>query len=188
MKRTTALLLSASLCLCLAACGKEPEPEQSSQESYTEANHTEGSAEIQRQSDSSAQSGNAAEKAEGPVQQGIELAGPWHLDSEKNDLAAFADPLDLFPGYGEWGAGMEIRSDGQMSWYIGAEGWHGTYTVADGAIHAQLISDLEQSARRWDFRITAENEAAELEMDYGDITIYWAYGDQEDPASGTDNE
>ena len=108
MKRTTALLLSASLCLCLAACGKEPEPEQSSQESYTEANHTEGSAEIQRQSDSSAQSGNAAEKAEGPVQQGIELAGPWHLDSEKNDLAAFADALDVFPGYGEWGASMEI--------------------------------------------------------------------------------
>ena len=185
MKRTTALLLSASLCLCLAACGKEPEPEQSSQESYTEANHTEGSAGIQRQSDSSAQSGNAAEKAEGPVQQGIELAGPWHLDSEKNDLAAFADPLDLFPGYGEWGAGMEIRSDGQMSWYIGAEGWHGTYTVEDGVIHAQMTSDLEQTSRVWDFRITEENGVAELEMDDQDMTICWAYGDREDtPAMG----
>ena len=28
MKRTTALLLAAILCLCLAACGKAPEPEQ----------------------------------------------------------------------------------------------------------------------------------------------------------------
>ena len=83
---------------------------------------------------------------------------------------------------------MEIRSDGQISWYIGAEGWHGTYTVEDGAIHAQLTYDLEQSTRLWDFRITAENEAAVLELDYKDMTIYWVYGDQEDSANGTENE
>ena len=112
--------------------------------------------------------------------------GPWHLDSEKNDLAAFAD--SLFPGYGEWGASMELRSDGQMSWYIGAEGWHGTYTVEDGVIHAQLASDSEQSTHLWDFRIIAEDGAAELEMDYQDMTIYWVYGDQEPPASETDSK
>ena len=83
---------------------------------------------------------------------------------------------------------MEIRSDGEMSWYIGAESWHGTYDLEDGVLHAQLTSDLEQSTQLWDFHITAENEAAELEMDYEDMTIYWAYGDQEDPASGTDNK
>lgn len=83
---------------------------------------------------------------------------------------------------------MEIRSDGQISWYIGAEGWHGTYTVEDGVIHAQLTSDWEQSTRLWDFRITAENEAAVLELDYKDMTIYWVYGDQEDSANGTENE
>lgn len=161
MKRMTALFLAAVLCLCLAACRKAPE--QSSQDVHTEA----------------------AEKAEEPVQQSIELVGPWHLDSEKNDLTAFADSLDLFPGYGEWGAGMEIRSDGQMSWYIGAEGWHGTYTVEDGAIHAQLTSDLEQSTQLWDFRITEENGTAVLEMDYQDMTIYWVYGDREDiPRAG----
>ena len=122
---------------------------------------------------------------ENPVPQDIELVGPWHLDSEKNDLAAFADSLDLFPGYGEWGASMEIRSNGQMSWYIGAESWHGTYTAEDGVIHAQLTSDLEQATRNWEFRITAEEEAAILEMDYQDMTIYWAYGDREDiPAMG----
>ena len=187
MKRITALLLAALLCLCLAACGEEPEPGQSSQEIHTEAADTEYSEEM-RQSGSSAYSGNAAEQPEKPVQQSIELVGPWHLDSEKNDLAAFADSLDLFPGYGERGASMEIRSGGQMSWYIGAEGWHGTYTVEDGVIHAQLTSDSEQSTQRWDFRITAENETAELEMDYEDMTIYWVYGDQEVLASGTDNE
>ena len=119
------------------------------------------------------------EKSEEPVQQSIELVGPWHLDNDKNDLAVFAGSLDLFPGYGEWGAGMELQSDGQMSWYIGAESWHGTYTVADGVIHAQLTSDLEQSTQIWDFRITVENEAAELEMNYQDMTIYWAYGDRD---------
>ena len=55
-------------------------------------------------------------------------------------------------------------------------------------IHAQLTSDLEQSTRLWDFRITAENEAAVLELDYKDMTIYWVYGDQEDSANGTENE
>ena len=187
MKRMAALLLAAMLPLCLTACRKAPE--QSTQEIHPEATDAGGSEEMRQQSGSSAPSGNTAETSEEPVQQSIELAGPWHLDSEKNDLAAFADSLDLFPGYGEWGAGMEIRSDGQMSWYIGAEGWHGTYTVEDGAVHAQLTSDLEQTSQLWSFRITTENETAELEMDYADMTIYWAYGDREDvPAIGVTPE
>ena len=183
MKRMTVLLPAAILCLCLAACGKATEPEQDPQGPHTEAADTEGTEEKQL-SGSSAASENPAGKSEEPLQQSIELVGPWHLDSEKNDLAAFADSLDLFPGYGEWGASMEIRSDGQMSWYIGAEGWYGTYSVEDGVIHAQLTSNLEQSTRTWDFRITAENETGILEMDYQDMTIYWVYGDQEETASG----
>ena len=189
MKRITALFLSAVLCLWLAACGKAPEPEQSSQETHTKSTSTEGSEEMQQQSDSSAHSGDTAEQSGGPVQPSIKLAGPWHLDSEKNDLAAFADSLDLFPGYGEWGASMEIRSDGQMNWHIGAEGWHGTYILEDGMIHAQLTSDLEQSTQLWDFRIAAENGVAELEMDYQDMTIYWVYGDHEEiPAMGVSSK
>ena len=183
MKRMTALLLAAILCLCLAACSKSPEPEQSPQEPHAEAADT---AKEKQQSGSSAPGGNAEDSSREPVQQSIELAGPWHLDSEKNDLAAFADSPDLFPGYGEWGASMEIRSNGQMSWYIGAEGWHGTYTIENDVIHAQLTSDLEQSTQLWDLRIVAEHETAELEMDYQGMTIYWVYGDREDSANGTD--
>ena len=108
------------------------------------------------------------------------IGWPWRLDSKKNDLAAFSDSQNLFPGYGEWGASMEIRGNGQMSWYIGAEGWHGIYAVRDGVLHAQLTSDLEQTTQLWDFRVTAESEVPELEMDYQGMTVYWVYGDQED--------
>ena len=139
MKRIIALLLTVVLCLCLAGCGKASEPEQSPQEPHTEATNTEAE---KPQSGSSSPSGNEAEQPEEPVQQSIELIGPWHLDSEKNDLAAFADFLDLFPGYGEWGASMEIRSNGQMSWYIGAESWHGTYAVENGVMQAQLTQTI----------------------------------------------
>lgn len=69
-----------------------------------------------------------------------------------------------------------------MSWFIGAEGWHGTYTVEGEVLHAQLTSDLEQREQLWDFHITIENETAAPEMDYNDMTIYWVYGDQVDSA------
>ena len=212
MKRMTALLLAAllCLCLCLAGCGKQqgmeeiphenPPQETAGTEKEPDRTQQDGGSPAQSNSpapsgspaqsgpaqSSPAPSGNtAAQSAETP-QQSPDLAGPWHLDSGKNDLAAFADSPDLFPGYGEWGASMEIRSDGQMSWYIGAEGWHGTYTMEDGVLHAQLTSDLEGSARSWDFRISEEKETVMLEMDYKDRTVYWAYGDQEDPAHGGD--
>ena len=158
MKRITVLFLSAILCLCLAACTGEPESVDSLQDSP--------------------QRSKPVQTEEEPVQQNIELIGPWHLDSEKNDLDAFADSLDLFPGYGEWGASMEIRSNGQMGWYIGAEGWYGTYTLEDDVVYAELTSESEQSTKPWDFRITEEGETAMLEMDYEDMTIYWTYGDQ----------
>ena len=79
---------------------------------------------------------------------------------------------------------MEIRGNGEMSWYIGAEDWHGTYSAEDRILHAQLTSDLEQSPQNWDLRITSENGTTGLEMDYQDMTIYWVYGDQEETASG----
>lgn len=159
MKRKNLLLIAVILCLSLAACSKEPESEQDLQETHTEAAETEGSEE---------------------VQQSIELAGLWHLDSEKNDLAAFAASLVLFPGYDEWGAGMEIWSNGQMNWYIGAAGGRGTYTVEDDLLHAALVSDMDQKDMEMDFRILAESGKAVLEMDYQDMTIYWVYGGNEE--------
>lgn len=112
----------------------------------------------------------------------IELVGPWHLDDEKNDLSAFAD---IFPAYAEFGASMEIKSNGQMSWYIGAAGGVGTYTQEGETLHADLLSDVEQKDMPMDFNIVVKDETAMLEMEYQDMTVYWVYGDSEDaPAWG----
>ena len=167
MKRRTILFLTVILCFCLGACGRKAEGApgvQQTQPVTTVPEETTGA-------------------PEEPIALNLELVGPWHLDPGKNDLARFADSPDLFPGYGEWGASMEIRGNGEMSWYIGAEGWHGTYSVEGDILHARLTSDLEQVPRNWDMRITTENGTTGLEMDYQDMTIYWVYGDQEEAAS-----
>ena len=148
MKKRAVFLIAVILCLSLAACSKAPEPDQDPQETHTEGTKTESAAQVQS----------------------IDLVGPWHLDSEKNDLDAFADSLDRFPGYGEWGAGMEIQSDGHMNWYIGAAGGSGTYTIEDTLLHAALVNDMDQTDMTIDFRILAENENAELAMDYQGMT------------------
>lgn len=170
MKKYIALL--AAGLLCLAGCAMVPEAPQTEVPSEPETTE-----QLPPETEESA--------AQAPEEADVELVGPWHLDGEKNDLSAFAEAYELFPGYGEWGAGMEIRSNGQMSWYIGAESWYGTYTREGAVLQADLSSGTEQ--RLWVFRITAQNGTAGLEMEYGDWTIYWAYGDQEDiPAMGAD--
>ena len=175
MKRLFGLLLAVTLCFSLEACSRKTEP-------------VPGSTEIPETEAAESSNATAAEETtaatEEPIQLNYDLIGPWHLDDSKNDLAAFADSPDLFPGYGEWGASMEIRGNGEMSWYIGAEGWHGTYSVENHTLHALLTSDLEQTSKNWDMRITSENGTTGLEMDYQDMTIYWVYGDQEETASG----
>ena len=177
MKQKMALLITVILCLSLAACSKATESHQIPQETHTEVPNAESAEQTQQQSAGPAQSENAAEQPEEPVQQSIELVGLWHLDSEKNDLAAFADSLDLFPGYGEWGASLEIRSDGGS----------GTYTVDGNLLHAALVNDMDQKDMAMDFRIFVEDEKAVLEMDYQGMTICWTYGAQEDaPAIGTE--
>ena len=183
MKRLTALLLAMILCLSLEACSMKTDPVPDSQETHTQETSQEETEETNPESSSAAQE-ETTDAMEEPIPLNLELIGPWHLDQNKNDLASFTDSLDLFPGYGEWGAGMEIRGNGEMSWYIGAEGWHGTYSVENHTLHAQLTSDLDQSPQNWELRITSENGMTELEMDYKDMTIYWVYGDQEETASG----
>ena len=173
MKKLTALLPVLILCLGLAACSRKTEFVPDAQEYQTP------SASQEETEETNPQSANTAATEES-IQLNYELIGPWHLDGSKNDLDAFANSLELFPGYGEWGASMEIRGNGEMSWYIGAESWHGTYSVEANTLHAFLTSDLEQIPQNWDMLITSENGTTGLEMAYQDMTIYWVYGDREE--------
>lgn len=170
MNRGKALFLAALLCLNLAACGTRPEE--------TENRPVFESGQTAEPAGQGSSSDNTAVPAEVPVepQQTIDLTGPWHLDSEMNDLDAFTD---RFPGYGEWGASMEICSDGRISWYIGAEGWQGSYVTEGKLLHAQQDSDIDERSLSMDIRVSTENEEAVLEMDYGDLTLFWRFGEEE---------
>ena len=111
MKRLTALLLAMILCLSLEECSMKTDLVPDSQETHTQETSQEETEETNPESSSATQE-ETTDAAEEPIPLNLELIGPWHLDSNKNDLASFTDSLDLFPGYGEWGAGMEIRGNG----------------------------------------------------------------------------
>ena len=104
--------------------------------------------------------------------------GPWHADETLNDLTAFAD---LFPNYEEFGAGMEIRSSGQMSWFIGEDGGYGTYAFEKDVLHAALMNNVGEEMSM-DFLFEADGDAPLLEMQLGERTVFWRYGDREDTA------
>ena len=120
MKRLTTLLLAMILCFSLEACSMKTELAPDPQEAHTQETSQKETEETNPESSNAAAQEETTDAAEEPIQLNLELIGPWHLDPNKNDLTSFADSLDLFPGYGEWGASMEIRGNGEMSWYIGA--------------------------------------------------------------------
>ena len=113
-------------------------------------------------------------------QNNIELTGPWHLDSERNDLIAFQD---IFPCYAEFGAGMEIKTSGQIYWYIGAEGGSGTYTQSGNVLTVDFVSDANQQPVTVIFDVVLDNETASLVMEYNGTSVYWIYGDSGEPTA-----
>ena len=103
-----------------------------------------------------------------------DLSGPWHLDPDRNDLTAFPD---AFAGYAEFGAILEIGSDGQLRWQIGAEGGDGTFTAEGTALTAELVRTVDGSPVSTVFDILRDGDEVYLGMHWGDQTIYWIWGD-----------
>lgn len=98
------------------------------------------------------------------------LIGPWHL-AEDTDLETLSE---VFPGAAEFGSCMEIRSDGNISWYIGADGAVGTYVIEGGALTADVTGELDGEA----YRITLRQPESEtLTMTFKDVALVWTYGD-----------
>ncbi|MBR0163024.1 MAG: hypothetical protein IJQ02_17365 [Oscillospiraceae bacterium] len=98
------------------------------------------------------------------------LAGPWHL-ADDTDLETLSE---VFPGAAEFGSRMEIRSDGNISWYIGADGAMGTYIIEDNTLTADVTSELDGEA----YRITLRQpEPEKLTMTFKEIELVWTYGE-----------
>lgn len=98
------------------------------------------------------------------------LVGPWHLVDD-TDLETLSE---TFPGAAEFGSGMEIRSDGRISWYVGADGAMGTYIIEGGTLTADVTGELDGVA----YRITLRQpEQEKLVMTFKDIELVWTYGD-----------
>lgn len=105
-----------------------------------------------------------------------DLVGPWHLAEGENDEAAI---FDAFPGAMEFGSSMEIRSDGRMSWYIGAEGGAGAYSLSGSMLRAELTNALDGSAMTMDFTAEQRDGQLFLTTQYKKLTLCWSWGEDE---------
>lgn len=186
MKKMYLGLLTFTLVLALCACGISRKPVESMPEEPPAAssNVTTTKKPVETDSDvmepektAETDSNNTAEGSDGAgTEADMDLTGPWHLDSEKNDLTAFQD---TFPAYMEFGARMELTSDGQIIWCIGIEGGTGTYTQDGDTLTAEIVSDVSQQQMTVPFRVISDGETVQLEMEYNGTTVYWVYGDSE---------
>lgn len=168
MKKILAILIAFLMTISLSACETKPVPSQDTSqdtESNIDTNITQTPEEVPEVKITA-----------------DDFVGPWYLDSKNNDLDKFSD---LFPGYGEWGATMEVRSDGKISWYIGVVGGSGTYTLVED----QLTADLKQATKNtasgpqdWtvEFKVAVADEDVTLTMIYEDVSVVWSRGETPD--------
>ena len=99
-----------------------------------------------------------------------QIVGPWHL-ADDTDLEKLSE---VFPGANDKGSGMEIRSDGRISWYIGETGAAGTCILDGGTLWAYMTdSDTEEG---FTARITIL-EQEKMIMTYKDTDLTWVFGD-----------
>lgn len=187
MKKLYFGILAFTLALTLCACGISRKPVETTPEELSTASSDVTATEKPTETGSNvaetekpAETGSNVAETEKPTESGsdvrMDLTGPWHLDSEKNDLTAFPD---TFPAYMEFGARMEITSNGQISWCIGIEGGTGTYTLDGDNLTAEIMSDVSQQQITVPFRVISDGETVELEMAHNGTTVYWIPGDSE---------
>lgn len=101
------------------------------------------------------------------------LVGPWHLTEETDAI------YEAFPGAMEFGSTMEIRSDGRISWYVGAEGGVGTYSMDGNVLRCQLTDALDGSAMTMDFTAKQQDGQLYLTTTYRDMELCWRWGEGE---------
>ena len=163
MKKTISILLAAFLFL-LSACAGGTQPGVGSGDETTELT-TEDRGDAEENDDAAV-----------PNKDDADLTGPWHLDPDRNDLSQFAT---LFECYAEFGASMEIRADGQLSWYIGAEGGEGTWSVDGSLLTAELVRTADESAMTTEFDVLRDGDEIYLGMHWDNGIVFWSWGDDD---------
>lgn len=105
-----------------------------------------------------------------------QLVGPWQLAPDENDEAAIGE---AFPGAMEFGSSMEIRSDGRISWYVGAAGVRGTYTLSGDMLRAEMIDDADNTSLTVELTARQKDGRLVLEMEYQNVRLCWSQGEEE---------
>lgn len=113
---------------------------------------------------------SAPGKAESSDLPANSFVGPWRL-ADDMDLEALSE---TFPGAAEFGSGMEIFSDGRISWYIGADGASGTCVIDGDALTADVTGELDGAVYRIELR---QPEPKKLTMIFKDTGLVWVYGE-----------
>ena len=112
-----------------------------------------------------------------------DLVGPWHLaDDEKDNATA----IEAIPSAIEFGSSMEITSDGHISWYIGADGGTGTYSLSGDILSADMTNDFDQSSMKMEFTAEKTEGGTFLYTEYKGLLLCWSQGEGETGKGGDD--
>ena len=96
-----------------------------------------------------------------------------------NSGRIFSGFSSLFDAYAEFGASMEIRSGGQLSWYIGVEGGEGTCFVDGSLLTAELSRTADNNPMMTEFDILHDGDEVYLGMHWNNGIVFWSWGDDD---------
>lgn len=161
MKKIHALILYACMILLLCACGKEaelPAPTAApTPVTVTAPPPTVPPTEIPSPT---------PEPSPEPIVYDTRFIGNWSISRTHNEYAA------LLEFYGtslrELGAGLSIRDDGTLTYYIGSSGANGVWASDGDLAHVEAVGNNH-------FTLTAKDidGATFLEMNFGAAPIIW---------------
>ena len=111
------------------------------------------------------------------------LVGTWHVaEDEKENSTA----IEALPGAMEFANSMEITSDGHISWYIGADGGTGTYSLSGDILSADMTNDFDQSSMKMEFTAEKTDDGTFLYTEYKGLLLCWSQGEGETGKGGDD--
>lgn len=169
MKKWIALILACTF--LLAGCGKRTTAPATAPAEVTQAALTAETEPLQTVPTAPAQTA------------GNDLVGPWYLDGQKNNMGELRL---LFGSSLSSGTSMEIRSNGQISYSIGAgTGGAGTYTFDGKTLTADITGFAENNAETTVFTLVSEGGKIWLSQEVYGLTVYWT---QEEPVVEVDRD